>query len=757
MKTVERGVSMGWALRTAAAGVALSCLGASQPKSSDSSLVRYEYRQLGMGVEARLVMYAESEDQAFAAAVDAYARLREIEWATSDYLADGALAELAARAPEPVAVPGDLVDCLQRSRRIEELSGGAFRVDAAPLTHLWREARAAGQIPSESEVDSARERLRSDALVLHAPVPSDASSANRELEGVACSSSTTEPVLDFGGIAKGYGADELLVVLKDHGIDAALVDLGSDLALGSPPPDASGWRIRAGSGDPGRSPVLELSNCGVATSGSTEQYIEAHGRRFSHIVDPRTGWASTESKVVTVIARAAADADALASACSVLSTPEAERLIEAFTAVDPETRLIVENEDSRPIFDGESLSGWTTTGGRYDGGARWTVEDGELVGRTGENGEGGLIYTESFHSAFEFEFEVKLDYPYDSGVFTNMLPPSSGLKGLQVTLDHRPGGEIAGVYADGWLEHNPEGELLFQRDRWNRVRVRQTGFDPRVQVWINDTPALDFQLAPSLEGFARHGRIGLQVHGADAEAASRSVRFRRMLLRELPVLDEGWSSEAPESAAGVRSLTEDARDAGWVDLVRRGMDGFVPRGDAEGYVVEDGLLKVPAEGGGDLATASDHGDFELSMEFNLARMGNSGLYLRGSREPGNPTYQGYEVQIIDDFNWEAGTNSTLVDYQKSGGLYAIRAPVNPKPYNAPGEWNRYEVRLQGQRLDVAMNGLIVHHLDLTQVEADPPTSDRPIEGFLGVQRYGADTVEGDWSLLVRNWFVRDLE
>src|SRR5688572_10031747 len=80
----------------------------------------------------------------------------------------------------------------------------------------------------------------------------------------------------------------------------------------------------------------------------------------------------------------------------------------------------------KPLFDGQSLTGWVTTGGRYDGTARWTVEDGCIVGRQGENGAGGLIYTERRYASFEVRLEAKLDHPFDSGVFLRMAPEGKG-------------------------------------------------------------------------------------------------------------------------------------------------------------------------------------------------------------------------------------------------------------------------------------------------------------------------------------------
>src|SRR6185436_8550251 len=84
------------------------------------------------------------------------------------------------------------------------------------------------------------------------------------------------------------------------------------------------------------------------------------------------------------------------------------------------------------LFDGQSLEGWVTQGGHYDGAARWSVEDGCIVGRQGEHGEGGLLYTARRYANFELRLEVWLDHPFDSGVFVRMVPDK---KGAQVTLD----------------------------------------------------------------------------------------------------------------------------------------------------------------------------------------------------------------------------------------------------------------------------------------------------------------------------------
>lgn len=186
----------------------------------------------------------------------------------------------------------------------------------------------------------------------------------------------------------------------------------------------------------------------------------------------------------------------------------------------------------RPLFDGRTLDGWVTSGGRYDGAAAWTVEDGALTGREGPGGEGGLIYTARRYRDFELELEVRLIYPFDSGVFVRMLPPDTGLKGAQLTIDHRPGGEVGAIYADGFLAHNEWGAAAMRRDAWNHFRVRCEGHPLRIRAWLNGEPLADHTIADPA-GYAEEGLIGLQVHGGEDAPEGAQVQFRDVRLREL--------------------------------------------------------------------------------------------------------------------------------------------------------------------------------------------------------------------------------
>src|SRR5262249_46531945 len=138
--------------------------------------------------------------------------------------------------------------------------------------------------------------------------------------------------LDLGGIAKGYAADEALSVLKRNGIDQALVAAGGDIAVSNAPPGTKGWRIGiAPLENPSR--YLQLQNAAVSTSGDAEQYVEIGGKRYSHIVDPKTGLGLVGRQSVTVVAPRGVLADGLTKVVSVLGPKRGFEIVENLEGV----------------------------------------------------------------------------------------------------------------------------------------------------------------------------------------------------------------------------------------------------------------------------------------------------------------------------------------------------------------------------------------------------------------------------------------
>jgi len=267
-----------------------------------------------MGVEARVVLHATDAASAGHAARAAFDRIAELDSVMSDYRPDSELMRVCRdiRTGRRTISP-DLYRVLRRARDIAAVSDGAFDVTVGPLVRLWREARRENRLPDPSSIAAALHSVGQENLLI-----ADTSPAIELLR--------PGMLLDLGGIGKGFAADEALAVLAAAGHTRSLVDIGGDIAVGDAPPGGGGWRIMTVA-----SPrVLHVTNCGVATSGDTEQFVEIGGIRYSHIVDPATGLGLTNRSAVTVIAADATTADALASAVSVLGPRRGRALVDRF-------------------------------------------------------------------------------------------------------------------------------------------------------------------------------------------------------------------------------------------------------------------------------------------------------------------------------------------------------------------------------------------------------------------------------------------
>ncbi len=411
------------------------------------------------------------------------------------------------------------------------------------------------------------------------------------------------------------------------------------------------------------------------------------------------------------------------------------------------------------LFDGKSLDGWTTRGGRYDGDATWTVEEGALTGREGPGGAGGLIYTEKSYRNFELEADAWISWPFDSGFFLRMTPPGKRQLGAQVTLDYRPDGEDGAIYCDGYYFHNPHGVVRYKRDDWNRFRIRCAGDPMHLVVWLNDELLTDFRIPEGSGAFATSGLIGLQVHGSPGAPAGSKVRFRTIQIRELPD-DAGVYFHADER--GIAALTPNGEQAGWHALFDgKSLAGWHAEGDGSGYRVRDGVLEFLARGSSPhLATEADFQDFQLRLDFKIARGANSGLFLRAARDASDPAFSGCEIQILDDFHWEKNTGTTLLPYQKTGGLYGSVASSKPDALRPLGEWNTYDVTFHGSRIVAYLNGKLLYDVDTLAVDVPEdalPFAERAKSGFIGLQRHApAGEVDGDVYAWFRNIFVCEL-
>lgn len=300
-------------LQTARRGLAGQ--GADTPR-----LERIEFERIEMAVPIKIVIYATDEQSARAAANAAFDRIAQLNTIMSDYDETSELRRLCetAGSGQAVKVSDELWQVLSRARHLAELTDGAFDPTVGPVVRLWRRARRQRELPSPTRLAAAQDLVGWRMLLL------DKENRTVKLEKAGMR-------LDLGGIAKGYAVAEALGVLRQHGLARAMVNAGGDIGLGDPPPDRPGWQIGVAPQPPDNKPsfMLSLSNTAVATSGDMFQHVVIDGKRYSHIVDPRTGVGLINQVAVTVIHPDPTTADGLSTAVSVLGVEKGLELIES--------------------------------------------------------------------------------------------------------------------------------------------------------------------------------------------------------------------------------------------------------------------------------------------------------------------------------------------------------------------------------------------------------------------------------------------
>lgn len=270
--------------------------------------VLFRQSQPCMGTKWHIALYAEAPAAANAAFKASWTKIQQINDELSDYSLDSELSQLCKSSPHADFMPvgENLWNVLQYANGVSQQSGGYFDVTIGPLTRLWRRARAKKQMPTEQRLRETRQRVGFRNIQFH-PSKQQVRLASHKIK------------IDLGGIAKGYAVDQAIQTLQQHGITAAIVNGGGDIRAIGAPPRASGWTVQVTTNQPKSSvQTLLLRDQSVATSGDAWKFIEFQGQRYSHLIDPQTGIGSTRRISVSVLAPTCMQADALASAISVM-------------------------------------------------------------------------------------------------------------------------------------------------------------------------------------------------------------------------------------------------------------------------------------------------------------------------------------------------------------------------------------------------------------------------------------------------------
>lgn len=329
-------------------------------------LQKFEFNHPAMGTLFTITLYAPDKAGAETAAKMAFHRVDQLEDIMSDYQADSELVRLCEQpVGKPVPVSPELFDVIQRSQKFSEMSGGAFDITVGPYVRLWRFARKKKVLPTAAELAAARSAVGYRKLRLDAKT--------RTVTLLA-----PNMRLDLGGIGKGYAADEALKVLKGRGIERALVAASGDIAVGKAPPGERGWKVGIANIDAQTNELARtvlLHNCGISTSGDTQQFIEIAGIRYSHVIDPATGLGLTNRIQATAVAPDATTTDGLDTTLCILGVARALALADSLPGA---AALILTKDDGttqsfysrrfrhlliRPASGGEPLKLKASSGG----------------------------------------------------------------------------------------------------------------------------------------------------------------------------------------------------------------------------------------------------------------------------------------------------------------------------------------------------------------------------------------------------------
>ncbi len=257
-----------------------------------------------MGSTYSIALYGYDRVRMEAAADAAFDEVRRLDDLLSNYRPESEWSEVNRHAAEkPMKVSPEMFRLLSACVDYSRESEGAFDISVGPLMKVWGFYKGSGHLPHRPEVLAALTKVG----YRHIHLDPGAQTVWFDRSGVE---------LDPGGIGKGYAVDRMVDILKQNGVQIALVaGSGSSIyGIGAPPADPKGWRvdIRDPRNPNKTSAEVFLKDMSMSTSGSYEKFFRAEGRTYAHIMDPRTGYPAQGSVSVSVISPRTIDSEAWA-------------------------------------------------------------------------------------------------------------------------------------------------------------------------------------------------------------------------------------------------------------------------------------------------------------------------------------------------------------------------------------------------------------------------------------------------------------
>ena len=261
-----------------------------------------------MGSRFDITVVADNQVQADANIDLAVAEITRIEKLISSWDPDSQTSAINKNAGiGPVAVDGELYGLIERAVGLSKLTDGAFDISYASMDRIWKFDGSMTHMPTEEEITSSVSKVGFEKIILD---PNKKTVFLKE-KGVK---------IGFGAIGKGYAADRAKDLLVAKGVPSGIINASGDMNTWGKQPNGQEWKV-AITNPMDKNKVfalLPITNGAVVTSGNYEKFVRFNGKRYSHIIDPRTGYPSSGILSVTVFAPSAELADALATSVFVM-------------------------------------------------------------------------------------------------------------------------------------------------------------------------------------------------------------------------------------------------------------------------------------------------------------------------------------------------------------------------------------------------------------------------------------------------------
>ena len=356
--------------------------------------------------------------------------------------------------------------------------------------------------------------------------------------------------------------------------------------------------------------------------------------------------------------------------------------------------LMAQNDGWVDLFNGKDLTGWK----QLNGEAKYTVENGVIVGTTVMNTPNSFICTDKNYSDFIFEVDLLVEPNMNSGIqFRSESKPdfnNGRVHGYQCEVDPSTRAWSGGIYDEarrGWLytlELNPEAKSALKMGEWNRYRIECIGSS--IKTWLNGVAC-----SHVIDNMTPTGFIALQVHGIGTakEKEGQQIKWKNVRIKT--------TNLKPSPAEGIyvvnlipNDLSEAEKEQGFQLLFDgKSLDKWKVASTGEpvkkGWEAINNELVVNSnkevKGDGDIITKKEYGPFELKFDFKLTEGANNGIkYGIGNNGP----HVGLEYQILDDEK-HPDAKQGVVGNRTLASLYdLIPAEKEPRFVNKIGEWNQ---------------------------------------------------------------------